>query len=172
MCWREAHSLGPKGLPAGHPGSSQVALSDDAPPTAKRQRTVASAVPAATVQAAAGRGSGAGAGAGAGSSQPIPAFHDAALRGVIWRRLLLPVRRLLLPVQSGSATTTAPPPEGGSSDSSNRGAGDYRTVYLNLADGSAALHEPPVAEGPVVPGGLLCEEMVRGREGGGGRKDC
>ena len=171
MCWREAHSLGPKGLPAGHPGSSQVALSDDAPPTAKRQRTVASAVPAATVQAAAGRGSGAGAGAGAGSSQPIPAFHDAALRGVIWRRLLLPVRRLLLPVRNSTATTAAPPlPEGGSSNVSNRGAGDFRTVYLNLADGSAALHEPPVAKGPVVPGGLLCEEMVRGQ--GGERLDC
>lgn len=91
-----------------------------------------------------------------GLIQPPPAFHDAALRGITWRRLLLPVR-------CGTAIAAAPPPsEGGSNNDSSRGVEGFRTVFLNLADGSAALDEPPVPEGPVVPGGLLCEEMVRG----------
>ena len=80
---------------------------------------------------------------------PVPdAFHDAALNAIIWRTVALPLRE------------SPHGPDGPERDGVGSGGG-IEVVYLNLAEGVASLSPPPTTvEKPIVPGGLLCEEMV------------
>ena len=88
---------------------------------------------------------------------PPDRFHDESLLGIMWRRL-----RLNPWVAETDRQPESPEgPSGGPSSGQQRQRQRHsHVVFINVADGRVSLSRPPSPVRPLVPGGLLCEEMV------------